>query len=66
MKPDAEPVLKVLKELDVKPSEAILIGDGAMDILAARAAGVQSGAVAPGPFTTIDGWRPNQTICWDQ
>jgi HAD superfamily hydrolase (TIGR01509 family) len=52
MKPDAEPVLKVLKELGVKPSEAILIGDGAMDILAAKAAGVQSVAVATGPFTT--------------
>jgi pyrophosphatase PpaX len=51
MKPDAEPVLKVLKELGVKPGEAILIGDGAMDILAARAAGVQSVAVATGPFT---------------
>jgi len=50
MKPAAEPVLKVLTALNVTPSEAILIGDGVMDIVAARAAGVPSIAVATGPF----------------
>jgi pyrophosphatase PpaX len=50
MKPAAEPVLKVLTELNVTPSETILIGDGVMDIMAARAAGIQSVAVATGPF----------------
>lgn len=50
MKPAAEPVLKVLTELNVASSETILIGDGIMDIMAARAAGIQSVAVATGPF----------------
>ena len=52
MKPAAEPVLKVLTALNVTPGEAIVIGDGVMDILAARAAGVPSIAVPTGPFTT--------------
>jgi pyrophosphatase PpaX len=52
MKPAAEPVLKVLSALNVAPGEAILIGDGVMDILAARGAGVPSIAVATGPFTS--------------
>jgi phosphoglycolate phosphatase-like HAD superfamily hydrolase len=44
--------LKVLTALNVTPGEAILIGDGVMDIMAARAAGVPSVAVATGPFTS--------------
>lgn len=52
MKPAAEPVLKVLTALNVTPGEAILIGDGVMDIVAARAAGVLSIAVATGSFTS--------------
>jgi HAD superfamily hydrolase (TIGR01509 family) len=50
MKPAAEPVLKVLTELNVASSEAVLIGDGVMDIMAAKAAGIRSVAVATGPF----------------
>ena len=50
MKPAAEPVLKILTALNVAPSEAILIGDGVMDVVAAKAAGVPSIAVATGPF----------------
>jgi HAD superfamily hydrolase (TIGR01509 family) len=50
MKPAAEPVEKVLAALKVAPDEAILIGDGVMDIRSARAAGVRSVAVATGPF----------------
>lgn len=52
LKPAAEPVLRVLTALNVTSSEAILIGDGVMDIMAARAAGIQSVAVVTGPFTT--------------
>ncbi len=52
LKPAPEPVLKTLKKLNATSSEAILIGDGVMDIMAARAAGVQAVAVATGPFTT--------------
>jgi pyrophosphatase PpaX len=50
MKPAAEPVLKALAKLMVTPSEAVLIGDGVMDIMAAKAAGIPSVAVATGPF----------------
>jgi HAD superfamily hydrolase (TIGR01509 family) len=50
MKPAAEPVEKVLAALKVAPNEAVLIGDGVMDIRSARAAGVRSVAVATGPF----------------
>jgi HAD superfamily hydrolase (TIGR01509 family) len=50
MKPDPEPVSKVLGKLDVMPDEAILVGDGVMDIMAAKAAGVLCAAVATGPF----------------
>ena len=50
MKPAAEPVLRILNKMNVASSEAILIGDGVMDIMAARAAGIRSVAVATGPF----------------
>jgi pyrophosphatase PpaX len=50
MKPAAEPILKILNKMNVASSEAILIGDGVMDIMAARAAGIRSVAVATGPF----------------
>lgn len=47
-KPSPEPVLSILSKLNIKPAEAILIGDGMTDILAAKAAGVSSGAVLYG------------------
>jgi HAD superfamily hydrolase (TIGR01509 family) len=50
MKPDTAPIRKVLNELHVEPTEAILVGDGVMDIMAAKAAGLVSVAVATGPF----------------
>jgi HAD superfamily hydrolase (TIGR01509 family) len=50
MKPAAEPVLKVLEKLMVTPGEAVLVGDGVMDVMAAKAAGLPSVAVATGPF----------------
>ena len=50
MKPDGTPVRMLLKKMNVPPEEAILVGDGVIDIMAARAAGLQSVAVATGPF----------------
>jgi len=50
MKPAGAPVLKILGELGVPPETAILVGDGTIDILAAKAAGVCSVAVTTGPF----------------
>lgn len=50
MKPSPEPVLRILTMLNVEPESAVLIGDGVMDIMAAKAAKVRSAAVATGPF----------------
>ena len=50
MKPASAPILKVLTELRVLPDAAILVGDGVLDIQAAKAAGVRSVAVTTGPF----------------
>lgn len=52
MKPAPDPVLKVLDEMQVPRKEAILVGDGIMDIMAAKAAGIPSVAVSTGPFTS--------------
>jgi len=52
MKPAPDPVLKILDDMHVSRNEAILVGDGVMDIMAARAAGIPSVAVATGPFTS--------------
>lgn len=50
MKPDPGPVRKVLEEIHMSPEDAMLVGDGLMDIRAAKAAGLLSVAVATGPF----------------
>lgn len=50
MKPAPDQILKVLAEMHVTTEETALIGDGVMDILAAKAVGIQSVAVATGPF----------------
>jgi HAD superfamily hydrolase (TIGR01509 family) len=39
-KPHPEPLLKVLEHFGVKPHEALFIGDGEVDMLAARGAGI--------------------------
>lgn len=41
-KPHPEPVLKALRILDVVPENAVMIGDQAVDVEAARSAGVRS------------------------
>ena len=51
MKPAAAPIMKILTELHVSANEAILVGDGVMDVMAARAAGIPSAAVTTGPFS---------------
>jgi HAD superfamily hydrolase (TIGR01509 family) len=50
MKPSPNPVLKVMADMQAKLEEGILVGDGVMDIMAAKAAGLSSVAVATGPF----------------
>ncbi len=43
-KPDPEPILHALRRMGVSPEMAIYVGDSPYDIMAARAAGVASGA----------------------
>jgi HAD superfamily hydrolase (TIGR01509 family) len=50
MKPASAPIKKILAELGVSTEAAILVGDSVMDIMAAKAAGLRSVAVATGPF----------------
>jgi pyrophosphatase PpaX len=52
MKPDGAPVRKILTKMNIRPQEAILVGDGVIDIMAARAVGLPSVAVATGPFSS--------------
>ncbi|MBN2465216.1 HAD-IA family hydrolase [candidate division WOR-3 bacterium] len=47
-KPDPEPILTALRELDVQPRAAIMVGDSELDIQSAKAAGVGSCAVTYG------------------
>jgi len=50
MKPASAPIKKILAQLGVSTEAAILVGDGVMDIMAAKAAGLLSVAVSTGPF----------------
>jgi pyrophosphatase PpaX len=47
-KPDPDPILLALERMRVGPDAAIYVGDSPYDILAARAAGVASGAATWG------------------
>lgn len=49
MKPEAAPIMQVLAELNAQIEETILVGDGVMDMIAAKAVGLCSAAVATGP-----------------
>lgn len=54
-KPSPLPILKVLAEFDVKPEEAIIVGDSNLDIEAGRAAGLRTVSVTYG-------YRPYEMI----
>jgi phosphoglycolate phosphatase len=47
-KPDPQPVLDIIKKLDKRRENTIIVGDGKNDILAARATGIKSVAVTYG------------------
>jgi pyrophosphatase PpaX len=53
-KPDPEPVLHALRELDAKPEDAAYVGDSPFDMAAARAAGVFAVAVAWGGIHRVE------------
>ncbi|WP_419821455.1 pyrophosphatase PpaX [Anoxybacterium hadale] len=44
-KPDPEPALVALQQLDAKPEETLMVGDSLYDILCARGAGIRSALV---------------------
>lgn len=46
LKPDPEPIMKALEQLNSTPSEAIMVGDNYHDILAGKNAGTKSAGVA--------------------
>ncbi len=50
MKPACAPIKKILAQLGVSTEATILVGDGVIDIMAAKAAGLLSVAVSTGPF----------------
>jgi phosphoglycolate phosphatase-like HAD superfamily hydrolase len=47
-KPDPEGILKLMDQLDIKPDEAILLGDHAVDMQAAQAAGIHGIGISHG------------------
>jgi pyrophosphatase PpaX len=53
-KPDAEPILHALAELDAASGEAAYVGDSPFDMAAARAAGVYAVAVAWGGIHRVE------------
>lgn len=53
-KPDSKPLLLACKKLQVKPDEAVYIGDALNDILAAKAAGMRFIGVLAGGATKKD------------
>ncbi|UCC72204.1 MAG: HAD-IA family hydrolase [Gemmatimonadota bacterium] len=62
-KPDPEPVLLGLKSIDLAPEEVLLVGDSLYDLLAGRAAGVETAAALWGPFDR-DHLTPGQPDYW--
>ena len=53
-KPDPQPVLHALEQLDRRPSEGVFVGDSVHDIAAGNAAGVTTVAALWGPFSRAD------------
>ncbi len=51
IKPDAEPVLKALEKLKIKPEEAVMVGDHNFDIQSAKNAGVVAIGIDTGAKT---------------
>lgn len=53
-KPNPQPLLKALEMLDIKPEEAIYIGDSPYDYIASKAAGMDFGLAGWGALDTKD------------
>jgi pyrophosphatase PpaX len=63
-KPDPEPVRHALAKLGLAPEVAVFVGDSPHDLVAGRAAGVRTAAVAWGPFAraTLEAQAPDYWI----
>jgi pyrophosphatase PpaX len=63
-KPDPEPVLVALEELDYAPQEAVFLGDSPHDIASGNAAGVTTIAALWGPFTReqLEPYHPSEWL----
>jgi phosphoglycolate phosphatase len=59
-KPHPQPLLHACKELLVSPAEALMVGDSATDVLAARAAGIRIVCV---PYGYNEGTDPRTLDC---
>jgi phosphoglycolate phosphatase len=59
-KPHPQPLLLALEALQVQPSQALMVGDSQVDVLAARAAGV---AVVCVPYGYNEGADPRSLAC---
>ncbi|MEO0079319.1 MAG: HAD-IA family hydrolase [candidate division WOR-3 bacterium] len=63
-KPNPEPVLTALRALGAEPTGSLMVGDAEVDILAARAAGLDTCAVTWGyrPAPYLNSFRPDYLI----
>ena len=59
-KPHPQPLLFALEALQVQPSQALMVGDSQVDVLAARAAGV---AIVCVPYGYNEGADPRSLAC---
>lgn len=59
-KPHPQPLLSACEELEVRPAQALMVGDSLVDVLAARAAGV---AVVCVPYGYNEGADPRALPC---
>ena len=53
-KPHPEPIIHVIKELNIKPTETIIVGDTDKDVRAGKAAGISTCAVTYGMRTKAE------------
>lgn len=65
-KPHGDPILEALKRLEIKPENALMVGDTKFDILCAKDAGVASALVEWSVAATVKGddveWEADYTI----
>jgi phosphoglycolate phosphatase len=59
-KPHPQPLLSACEELEVRPAQALMVGDSLIDVLAARAAGL---AVVCVPYGYNEGADPRALPC---